>query len=165
MTISVHTSQYLYFVALCYTKNMKVRHIDHIGINVLDLDAAKAFFTDLGFTIAGESSMEGELLDKVIGLKNAQTEFVMLQAPDGQLNIEVIKYHHPVDSEGIRVLPANTLGMRHLCFEVDDVEEIIASLKQKGHELVGELQTYENVWKLCYIRGPEGIIVELAERL
>ena len=149
----------------CYTKGMKVRHVDHIGINVNDLAPAKAFFTDLGFTIAGEASMQGELLDKVIGLKNAKTEFVTLQAPDGQLSVEIIKYLEPVDPKGIQVSAANILGLRHLAFEVDDVEEIVAFLKQKGHELVGEMQTYEHMWKLCYIRGPEGIIVELAEHL
>ncbi|MGH7203742.1 MAG: VOC family protein [Candidatus Levyibacteriota bacterium] len=144
---------------------MKVRHIDHIGINVTDLPSAKAFFIELGFTIVGESSMEGEFLDSVIGLKNAKTEFVMLQAPDGQLSLEVIKYHQPVDPEGTHAPAANRLGLGHMAFEVDDLEEIVAALKQKGHELVGELRTYENIWKLCYIRGPEGIIVELAERL
>lgn len=144
---------------------MKVRHVNHIGINVTDLAAAEAFFTELGFTIDGKSTMQGELLDKVVGLEGAQTEFVMLQAPDGQLHLEIIKYHQPVDPKGIQAPAANTLGLRHLAFEVDDVEEIVAALKQKGYELVGEVQTYENIWKLCYIRGPENIIVELAEKL
>ena len=144
---------------------MKVRHVNHIGINVNDIASAKAFFLELGFTIEGEAEMQGELLDKVIGLKDAQTEFVMLQAPDGQLNIEVIKYHQPIDTKGIQVQLANTLGMRHIAFEVDHVEELVAALNKKGYELVGEMQTYENIWKLCYIRGPEGLIVELAEKL
>ncbi len=100
---------------------MKVRHVNHIGINVKYLVDAKAFLIDLGFTAEGEAEMNGELLDKVIGLKDAQTEFVMLKAPDGQLNIEVIKYHQPVDPQGIQTLPANTLGMRHIAFEVDVV--------------------------------------------
>lgn len=144
---------------------MNVQHVDHIGINVTDLPAAQAFFMDLGFTVAGQASMRGELLDKVTGLKNAETEFVMLEAPDGQLCLEIIKYYQPIDSEGIRLPAPNTLGLSHMAFQVDDVEEIVATLTQKGHELVGEVQTYENIWKLCYIRGPEGIIVELAERL
>jgi catechol 2,3-dioxygenase-like lactoylglutathione lyase family enzyme len=146
-------------------KNMKVRHVNHIGINVTDLAAAKAFFIDLGFTVAGETSMQSELLDRVTGLKDVRTEFAMLESPDGQLNLEVIKYHQPVNPEGSRVPAANALGLGHLAFEVDDVDGIVAALKQKGHELVGEVQTYENIWKLCYVRGPEGIIVELAERL
>jgi catechol 2,3-dioxygenase-like lactoylglutathione lyase family enzyme len=144
---------------------MKIRHIDHIGINVEDLDSAKSFFTDLGFTVVGQMVMESELLDRVIGLKNAKDDLVMLKAPDGQLNIELVKFHHPKDANGIQQLAANTLGLRHLCFDVEGLDEILASLQQKGHQLVGEVQTYEDAWKLCYIRGPEGIIVELAERL
>jgi catechol 2,3-dioxygenase-like lactoylglutathione lyase family enzyme len=144
---------------------MKIRHIDHIGINVEDLDSAKSFFTDLGFTVVGQMVMEGEPLDRVIGLKNAKDDLVMLKAPDGQLNIELVKFHHPKDANGIQQLAANTLGLRHLCFDVEGLDEILASLQQKGHKLVGEVQTYQDSWKLCYIRGPEGIIVELAERL
>jgi catechol 2,3-dioxygenase-like lactoylglutathione lyase family enzyme len=144
---------------------MKIRHIDHIGINVEDLDSAKSFFTDLGFTVVGQMVMEGEPLDRVIGLKNAKDDLFMLKAPDGQLNIELVKFHHPKDANGIQQLAANTLGLRHLCFDVEGLDEILASLQQKGHKLVGEVQTYQDSWKLCYIRGPEGIIVELAERL
>jgi catechol 2,3-dioxygenase-like lactoylglutathione lyase family enzyme len=144
---------------------MKIKHVDHIGINVEDLETATIFFTDLGFTVMGESTMQGELLDEVTGLKDARTELVMLQAPDSQLCIEVIKYHHPVDPEGIHPRGANALGMQHISFQVDDLDSIVKTLQQKGHELVGSVQNYKNVWKLCYIRGPEGIILELAERL
>lgn len=149
----------------CYTKHMKIRHIDHIGINVEDLDAAKLFFTDLGFTVMGEAVMQDELLDRVTGLKNARDNLVMLQAPDAQLNIELVKFHHPVDEAGVQPSAANTLGLRHLCFEVEDLDGILASLQQKGHKLVGEVQTYEKSWRLCYVYGPEGIIIELAEQL
>ena len=144
---------------------MKIRHIDHIGINVDNLEAAKAFFTDLGFIVVGEAVMQGELVDRVTGLKNVKDDLVMLQAPDGQLNLELVKFHHPVDEAGIQPSSANTLGLRHLCFEVEDLDGIVATLRQKGHKLVGEIQTYENSWKLCYIHGPEGIILELAEQL
>jgi catechol 2,3-dioxygenase-like lactoylglutathione lyase family enzyme len=144
---------------------MKIKHVDHIGINVEDLEAAKVFFTDLGFSVMGESTMEGELLDEVTGLKGARTELVMLQAPDSQLCIEVVKYHQPVDPEGIRPGGANRLGMQHIAFEVDDLDGIVESLQQKGHDLVGSVQNYENVWKLCYVRGPEGIVIELAEKI
>lgn len=144
---------------------MKVLHVDHIGMNVVDLEAATTFFTDLGFTVAGKAKMEGELLDKVTGLTNAKTDFVMLQSPDGQMNLEIIKYIQPVDPEGVQIQTANTLGMRHIAFQIDDLEEIVTVLKKKGHKLVGEVQTYENIWKLCYIYGPEGIIVELAQKL
>jgi catechol 2,3-dioxygenase-like lactoylglutathione lyase family enzyme len=144
---------------------MKIRHINHIGINVENLEAAIAFFTDLGFTLAGEAKMQGELLDEVTGLQGARTEFVMLDAPDGQLSLEIIKYHEPVDPEGIRPGGPNSLGMQHVAFEVEDLDDIVKSLQQKGHSLVGSVQNYKNDWKLCYIRGPEGIVIELAERL
>lgn len=144
---------------------MKVNHINHIGINVYDLAAAIAFFTDLGFTLEGEDTMQGELLDAVTGLKNAQTELVWLQPPDGQISLELIKYHQPIDSEGSQPPAPNTLGLGHLAFEIDNVEEIVATMKNKGYQLVGNVQNYQNIWKLCYIRGPQGIIVELSERL
>ena len=144
---------------------MKVRHIDHIGINVNNLEAAKVFFTDLGFKIVWETTMQGELVDRVTGLKGVKDNLVMLQAPDGQLNLELVKFHHPVDEAGVQSSAANTLGLRHLCFEVEDLENIVVALQQKGHDLLGSVQTYENIWKLCYVRGPEGIIIELAEQL
>ena len=144
---------------------MKIRHIDHVGINVENLEAAKVFFTDLGFTVAGEMKMEGKLLDEVTGLKNARTEFVMLEAPDRQLRLEVIKYHHPTDPEGVRPRAANALGLRHLAFQVDDLDGFVKTLRRKGHQVVGSVQNYEGIWKLCYVYGPEGIIIELAEEL
>jgi catechol 2,3-dioxygenase-like lactoylglutathione lyase family enzyme len=144
---------------------MKVRHVDHIGINVENLEAAKLFFTDLGFTVVGEAVMQGELVDRVTGLKNVKDDIIMLQAPDGQLSLELVKFHHPVDEAGVQPILANTLGLRHLCFEVEDLEGIVADLQAKGHELLGEIQTYENTWRLCYVHGPEGIIIELAEQL
>jgi catechol 2,3-dioxygenase-like lactoylglutathione lyase family enzyme len=144
---------------------MKIRHVDHIGINVDNLEAAKKFFTDLGFTVVGETVMEGELVDRVTGLKDVKDDVVMLQAPDGKLNLELVKFHHPVDEAGVQPSAANTLGLRHLCFEVEDLDGIVKTLQQKGHELVGSVQNYKNIWELCYVRGPEGIIIELAERL
>ena len=144
---------------------MKVRHVDHIGINVEDLEAAKLFFTDLGFIVMGEATMQGELVDRLTGLKNVKDDLLMLQAPDGKMNIELVKFHHPVDQAGIQKLSAHTLGLRHLCFDVEDLDGMVAKLKEKGHELVGEVQTYENTYKLCYVRGPEGMIIELAEKL
>jgi catechol 2,3-dioxygenase-like lactoylglutathione lyase family enzyme len=144
---------------------MKARHVNHIGINVTDLAATKTFFTDLGFTVVGESTVKGELLDKITGLKNAESELVMVQAPDGELSLEIIRYVQPVDPEGVQTLAANTLGLRHIALEVEGLEEIVTALQGKGHKLLGEVQTYENGWKLCYIRGPEEIIVELAEQL
>jgi catechol 2,3-dioxygenase-like lactoylglutathione lyase family enzyme len=144
---------------------MKIKHVDHIGINVENLEAAKIFFTDLGFTVVGETTMQGELVERVTGLPDVKDDIVMLQAPDGQLHLELVRFHHPVDKAGIQPSSANTLGLRHLCFEVEDLAGIVTSVKQKGHKLVGEIQTYEDLWKLCYIRGPEGIILELAEQI
>ena len=236
-------------LADCYIEPMKVRHVDHIGINVEDLEAAKDFFVYLGFKVVGEMEMQGELVDRVTGLKDVKDNLVMLQAPDGQLNLELVKYHHPIDEAGVQPSQANTLGLRHLCFEVDNLDDVLADLhqkghelvgememqgelvdrvtglkdvkdnlvmlqapdgqlklelvkyhqpvdaagvqpsqantlglrhlcfqvedlgdildglRQKGHELIGEVQTYENTYKLCYVRGPEGIIIELAESL
>lgn len=144
---------------------MKILHINHIGINVNDLESAVTFFTDLGFTVMGKAANEGKLLDEVTGLKDARTDLVMLEAPDKQLCLEVIKYHHPTDPEGIRPHQPYAHGLGHLAFEVEDLNGIVTSLQQKGHDLVGSVQNYENIWKLCYVHGPEGIIVELAERL
>jgi catechol 2,3-dioxygenase-like lactoylglutathione lyase family enzyme len=144
---------------------MKIMHVDHIGINVEDLEAAQLFFTDLGFTVVGQAAMEGELLDRVTGLQGAKDDLVMLQAPDKQLNIELVKYYRPVDAAGVQPAAANTLGLRHLCFQVEGLDKIVANLQQNGHTLVGEVQTYKQLWKLCYVRGPEGIIIELAEHL
>lgn len=144
---------------------MKIRHIDHIGINVLDLEATKSFFTDLGFTVVGEATMQGELVDRVTGLENVKDDLVMLQAPDGQLNLEIVKFRQPVDGAGVQRSAANTLGLRHLCFDVEGLDEILTMLQQKGHTLIGEVQTYGDAWRLCYVRGPEEIIIELAEQL
>lgn len=144
---------------------MKIQHVDHIGINVEDLAAAKEFFVNLGFKVLGEMTMQGELVERVIGLSDVRDDIVMLQAPDGQINIELVKFHQPKDPKGIQPVAANTLGLRHITFQVEDLDGILKNLQQKGIKLVGEVQTYENSWKLCYIRGPEGIIIELAEQL
>jgi len=144
---------------------MKVKHVDHLGINVDDLEAAKTFFTELGFTLVGEATMQGELVERVIGLMNVKDDLVMLQAPDGQFNLELVKFHRPVDEAGVQPSSPNTLGLRHLCFEVENLDEIVTNIQQKGHKLVGKIQTYENVWKLCYVRGPESVIIELVEQL
>jgi catechol 2,3-dioxygenase-like lactoylglutathione lyase family enzyme len=144
---------------------MNVLHVDHIGINVEDLVAVKDFFVGLGFKVAGKMTMQGELVDRVIGLTNVKDDMVMLKSPDEQINIELVKFHHPKDLEGIQPVAANTLGIRHLCFQVEDLDGILENLESRGTKLVGEVQTYGDTWKLCYIRGPEGIILELAEAL
>jgi catechol 2,3-dioxygenase-like lactoylglutathione lyase family enzyme len=144
---------------------MKIRHVDHVGMVVNDLEDAKAFFVDLGFTATDQTAVEGEWVGKVIGLQDVRSDIVMLQAPDGQVSIELSKFHQPEAVGGGQPPAANTLGLRHIAFQVEDLEGIVDALEQKGRKLVGEIQTYENSWKLCYVRGPEGVIIELAERL
>jgi catechol 2,3-dioxygenase-like lactoylglutathione lyase family enzyme len=144
---------------------MKIHRLDHIGINVVDLPAAKAFFLDLGLEVQGEAGLESELLSNVVALKGAKTEMVMMQTPDGEATLELVKFVRPSDEKGIQPSLANTLGMRHICFAVEDIEAIVAKLKKKGVEFFSEIQNYENVYKLCYLRGPEGIILELAEKI
>jgi catechol 2,3-dioxygenase-like lactoylglutathione lyase family enzyme len=144
---------------------MKVYRIDHVVIIVNDLAAAKAFFLDIGLELVWEGEVEGEVVERIIGLHDVKAEVIMLQTPDGETNIELSKFHSPTDENGIQPTLANTLGIRHITFAVEDVEAIVEKLKKNGAELVGEIQTYEDTYKLCYIRGPEGIILELAEQL
>jgi catechol 2,3-dioxygenase-like lactoylglutathione lyase family enzyme len=144
---------------------MKIHRIDHVGVIVNDLSAAKAFFLDFGLEMQGEGELEGEWLDQIVGLSGAKTAFVMFGLPDGQANLELIKYYSPSDEKGIQHTAANTLGIRHIAFVVDDIEAAVAKLKKKGMEIFGEVQNYENMYKLCYVRGPEGIILELAQQI
>lgn len=144
---------------------MKILRIDHVSIIVNDLLAAKEFFIDLGLEVMGEGELEGELLDNVVGLNNVKTALVMMRTPDGQANLELVKFYRPIDEKGIQKSPANTLGIRHIAFAVEDIEAIAAKLKKKGIEIFSEIQNYEGIYKLCYIRGPEGIILELAEQI
>ncbi len=144
---------------------MKIHRIDHVGIVVNDFAAAKAFFLELGLEVQGEGLVEGEWVERIIGLNDVKTDIAMLRTPGGEANIELIKFYKPLDEKGIQPSLSNTLGIRHVCFAVEDIEAIVAKLKKKGTELVGEIQNYQNAYKLCYLRGPEGIIVELAEKL
>ena len=130
-----------------------------------DLAAAKEFFLNVGLEVQGEMGLESELLDAVTGLKNAKTEMVMMQAPDGEATVELVRFVQPSDKAGIQPSLANTLGIRHICFAVVDIEKIIAKLKRKGVKPFSEIQNYEGIYKLCYLHGPEGIIVELAEKI
>ena len=144
---------------------MKIHRIDHVGVVVHDLPAAKSFFLDLGLEVLGEWEVEGEwLVDRVIGLDNVKNAAAMLGVPGGQATIELILFFAPSDEGGIRQLPANTLGIRHIAFVVEDIEGVVARLKQKGTETFSEIQDLGE-YKLCYIRGPEGIILELAEQI
>ena len=144
---------------------MKINRIDHVGIVVNDLPAMKAFFLEFGLEMMGEAEVEGEWVERIIGLQNVKEDVAMLRTPDGEATIELVKFHSPLDEDGIKQPLSNTLGIRHIAFAVEDIEAIVSKLEKKGAELVGEIQTYEDSYKLCYIRGPEGIILELAEQL
>ena len=142
---------------------MKVHRIDHVGIIVKDLAAAKAFFLDFGLELQGEAELEGERLDKIVGLNNVKDAYAMLRTPDGEANIELIQFYRPSDESTVRQPLANTPGIRHIAFVVEDIEGHVARLKKQGMEVFSEVQHYEDSYKLCYVRGPEGIILELAE--
>jgi len=144
---------------------MKIHRIDHVGVVVNDLAAAKAFFLDLGLEVHGEAELEGPFLDQVVGLQDVKTAMVWMRAPDGQAYLELIKYYTPSDEQGIEYSYANTLGIRHIAFAVEDLAAIVAKLKENGTAIFSEIQYYENSYKLCYVRGPEGIILELAEQI
>ncbi len=144
---------------------MKINRIDHVSINVNDLSEAKAFFLDLGLEVQAEWELDGEQLDRIVGLKDVKTACVGLGMPDGQTWIELVKFYTPSDEKDIQQPFANTLGIRHICFAVEDIEAVVAKLKKKGTEIFSEIQQYEESYKLCYVRGPEGIILELAEKL
>ena len=144
---------------------MKIRRIDHVGINVDDLPAAKAFFLDLGLEVLGEQDVEGEWVDLIIGLRGVRSSVVMMGTPEGGANIELVKFHTPADEKGIQRPSANTLGMRHITFVVEDIEATVARLEKRGAELVGEIVIYKDSYELCYLRGPEGMILELVQEL
>jgi catechol 2,3-dioxygenase-like lactoylglutathione lyase family enzyme len=144
---------------------MTVQRLEHIGIVVDDLAPATAFFTALGLEVEGEASVEGRPVDRVNGLVDVRADIVILRTPDGHGKVELAKYRSPAyDGDDQPAPPANTPGIRHILFAVDDIEESLAALRAHGGELVGELVNYEDVYLLCYVRGPAGIIVELAQK-
>jgi catechol 2,3-dioxygenase-like lactoylglutathione lyase family enzyme len=139
--------------------------MDHVGIVVDDLAAVTAFFVQLGLELQGEGSVEGRWVDRLVGLEGVRTEFAFVVTPDGHGRLELIKFHTPSHAGENRNAPANARGIRHLAFVVDDIDAVVAGLRARGVELVGELVRYEDSYRLCYVRDPEGIIVELAERI
>jgi catechol 2,3-dioxygenase-like lactoylglutathione lyase family enzyme len=139
--------------------------MEHIGIVVNDLDAATAFFVELGLELQGNTRVGGDQVDRINGLEGVDAEITMLATPDGDGVVELAKYHSPSGPDGDPRAPANTPGFRHLLFRVDDLGDTLARLQNHGAELVGEVEQYEDMYLLCYIRGPEGIIVEIAEKL
>lgn len=138
---------------------------DHVGVVIDDLDAATAFFVGLGFEHEGGWLVEGEVVSKINGLDGVRADIVMVRTPDGTGKLELVKYHTPADTEGAHPWPANRLGFRHICIEVEDLNAIVERLRDDGFDTVGEVQDYGDVYRLVYVRGPEGLIVELAQAL
>src|SRR4051794_29580517 len=145
--------------------HMTIERMDHIGIVVRDLAAATEFFVALGLELEGEAQVEGPSVDRVVGLEGVRAEIAMLETPDGHGRLELSKFHAPADEGDNRSAEANTPGIRHITFAVKDIDAVVAGLRARGAELVGELERYEDSYRLCYVRGPEGIIVELAEQI
>ena len=145
---------------------MTLQRMDNVLIVVEDLEAAKAFFAELGMELEGETQVEGPAVDSTVGLSGVRADITMLRTPDGHGRVELSKFHTPpaVRAEP-ESAPANTLGIRRIMFAVEDIEDVLARLHAHGAELVGELAQYEDSYRLCYVRGPAGMIVALAEQL
>jgi catechol 2,3-dioxygenase-like lactoylglutathione lyase family enzyme len=145
---------------------MSLLRMDNVLIVVDDLEAATAFFVEIGMELEGEAPVEGLWVDRVVGLDDVRQHVAMLRTPDGHGRLELTKFHNPtaVTAEP-KNAPVNTLGIRRIMFAVDDIEDVLARLRTHGADLVGELEQYEDSYRLCYVRGPEGIIVALAEQL
>ena len=139
--------------------------MDHVGIVVDDLAAATEFFAELGLELQGEGTVEGAWADRIVGLDGVRSDLAMLETPDGSAKVELVKFHSPPSRDGNAGAPANARGIRHISFIVEDIDALVAGLRARGGELVGELEDYEDIYRLCYVRGPEGIIVELAQRI
>ncbi len=145
---------------------MALKRMDNVLIVVEDLEAAKAFFIELGMVLEGEMPIEGRWVDRCIGIDGARSEIAMLRTPDGHGGVELDRFHRPQAVRGeARDAPVNTLGIRRIMFAVDDLDDVLQRLRKHGAELVGEVVQYEDVYRLCYVRGPEGILVGLAEEL
>ena len=145
---------------------MTLQRMDNVLIVVEDLEAAKAFFAELGMDLEGEATNEGPSVDKVVGLNDVRADIAMMRTPDGNGRVELSKFHTPpaVRAEPENA-PANALGIRRIMFAVDDIDDVVARLRSHGAELVGEIAQYEDIYRLCFLRGPEGIIIGLAEQI
>jgi len=142
-----------------------VRRFDHVGITVADLDAVTAFFVALGLEVEGRAFVEGEFLDTVCGIPNSRTEIVMLRPPDDGTRLELSSFVRPDSVPGSPTAMANERGLRNVAFEADDLKSTVDWAAAEGYGLVGGIGEYEGMWRMAYVRGPEGIIVSLAERI
>jgi catechol 2,3-dioxygenase-like lactoylglutathione lyase family enzyme len=145
---------------------MTIQRMDHVSVVVDDLEAAKAFFVELGMELEGEAPIEGPWVDRVNGLDGVRVDIAMMRIPDGHGRLELTEFHTPaaISPEPENAL-GNTLGLRSVMFAVDDIDATVAGLRAHGAELVGEVAQYQDSYRLCYVRGPAGIIVALAEQL
>jgi catechol 2,3-dioxygenase-like lactoylglutathione lyase family enzyme len=142
-----------------------IRRFDHVGITVADLDTVTAFFVGLGCEVEGRMFMEGEFVDTVIGIPNSRSEVVMLRPPDGGTGLELSSFIRPNHEPGSPDAMSTELGLRTVMFEVDDLQAVVDRLATDGYGLVGGIGQYEDIWRMAYVRGPEGIIVALAQRI
>jgi catechol 2,3-dioxygenase-like lactoylglutathione lyase family enzyme len=145
---------------------MAIQRMDNVLIVVEDLEAAKAFFAELGMELEGETQVEGPWVGQVIGLEDVRAEIAMMRTPDGHGRVELTRFHSP---PAVRAepedAPANALGIRRIMFAVEGIDDVVDRLRSHGGELLGEIAQYEDKYRLCFMRGPEGIIVGLAEQL
>ena len=144
---------------------MAIQRMDNVGIVVDDLAAATAFFVELGMELEGEASVEGPSVDRLVGLDDVRSDIAMMRTPDGHGRLELSKFHTPPATAAEPNAPVNRLGMGRIMFAVDDIDAVVARLQAHGAELVGEVVQHEDQYRLCYMRGPEGIVVALAEQL
>lgn len=144
---------------------MTIQRLDNVSIVVDDLSAVTGFFVELGLDVLVEDTVEGEWVDRVVGLDGVRTQIAILQTPDGHGRLELMKFHSPQVRSGDQGAPPNTLGIRRIAFTVDDIDAAVSALRSRGVALVGDVVRYEDAYRLCYVDGPEGLIVMLAEEL
>jgi catechol 2,3-dioxygenase-like lactoylglutathione lyase family enzyme len=142
-----------------------IRRFDHVGITVADLDTVTAFFVELGLMVEGQTFMKGEFVDTVIGIPGSRSRIVMLRPPDGVAGLELSSFEWPEHEPGSPTAMSNELGLRNVAFEVDDLQATVDRLAADGYGLIGGVGQYEDIWRMAYVRGPEGIIVALAQRI
>ena len=146
-------------------RGMTVQRMDHVGVVVEDLAAAIAFFVELGLELEGEASVEGEWVDQLVGLDGVRADLAFVRTPDGHGRVELSTFHTPVATSSAPREPVNTPGIPRLTFVVDAVDDVLDRLRAHGAELVGEVAQYEDIYRYCYIRGPDGVIIGLVEEL
>jgi catechol 2,3-dioxygenase-like lactoylglutathione lyase family enzyme len=146
-------------------RKTKLLQMHNVGIVVDDLEAAIAFFAELGLELEGETTVEGQWVDRLVALNGVRSDIAMMRTPDGNSRLELTKFQRPTAASVELNAPVNTLGIRRIMFTVEDIKEVLTRLQAHGAELVGEIVQYEDIYLLCYVRGPEGILIALAEPL